>query len=684
MKLLKIIGENKGISWFIGLLLVISLFIYFNVATYVGLEHPIYYWDYKGYFYSWIYSSQLMQLSPKSWLESLFHSINSSDYNILPIAFLFIFYNLPLDHRTSYILAISLCYLTPVILLLIFIFKQFEEYKSYWWLSFIAILGLSFTPFWSPLFRGYPDIVGLIPILLAILFLLKTNINNNIFIKNILIVGALLWMPFGLRRWYAYTIISLYITLPFFSFFIHRKKENGWFRPFFYTEINFALSAVVSLVLALLFQKELLLRALLTNYSHIYSAYKSDLIESLHITTQFFCPYLMPLFFIGVTWSIFCKKSTSKYLGLFAIINLIVSYTLFFTTQTAGQHHHLPFALWFFILVIIGLNFIVQSIRSLAIRKLLLVATTLSSLLFFGLTFYNSSFKIFDRILPGKAYPLRLENFSNYERLNADIEKLILEGNAVSFIASSSIFNEDIVSAITQYRIDGYLPPKNHVDLRDQLHLENFLTNYVIVGSPVQTHLPSGQHVVTIPAEEFIAGEGISSAYKRQPNKYELANGVRALLFEKTRPFTQQEAIHFFRKFTAIYPDWEKIYLNPIAIAYMTSDVSYGEYSLYRYDNDRNIIVIRNHNGAHQNVEINWDFGDMQELIVVIGNSCDIQDEFIIQLENDVGIQKNIEVNPISETHIDVTEFSHQRGTLSIYSDADLHCENISFILDAK
>jgi len=579
---------NQNYFYFFNLL-VSLLWICLHVIIYVSLEQPIYYWDYSNYYNLWLHSSRLQEYSTGDWLKYILISVRHSDYNVLPVAFLFPFYHFPLDNRVAFILAISICYLTPVILLLTFLFKQITDCQSYLWLSCISIFSITHPIFWGPLLRGYPDIVGLIPILGVILFTLKSNLLNKVSIKNILILGTLLWLPFVLRRWYAYTVVSLFVTLPFFNFFLHSKKEKPFLKEFYRIAIHFLLAGIIFLVLSLVFQKELFFRILSTDYSELYSAYHFGHKKTFLETIKFFGLYLFPLFLVGLIWSVFSQTSTAKYLGLFSGTNLLISYTLFTLTQTPGYHHYLPFTLWFFILIILGINFILKLIGSIKINRIILPSSAVFSIVIFAFIFYDLGCrsKLFNDyfskdftslshyIFPATNHPLHIENFSNYQKLSNDIEQWFIHGKEVSMITSSHTFNESIILSIAQANNEDHLMnfPFYHVDLRDKLGLERFLTDYVIVSDPVQTHLPAGQNVITIPTEEFLSGTGISAAYRRLPKEYELAQGVKAIVFEKIRPFTQQEIRDFIEKFVAIYPDWGTIYLNPLTISYMTANI---------------------------------------------------------------------------------------------------------------
>lgn len=148
--------------------------------------------------------------------------------------------------------------------------------------------------------RGFPDIAGLVPILGTILFVLSTDMREKITFKNMLILGVLLWLPFALRRWYAYSIVVLYLTLPFFNFFIHTLNERKQFKQFVNICIQFFGAGCVSLLLLVIFQKRLFLRVITTDYSHLYSAYAYGISLSFESLTSDLGLYIIPFFVVGL------------------------------------------------------------------------------------------------------------------------------------------------------------------------------------------------------------------------------------------------------------------------------------------------------------------------------------------------------------------------------------------------
>lgn len=163
----------RGNRLFLFLILILLLIVFAQVLTFIKAEQHIYFWDSKGYWMTWQnLSSQLLTSPISEWFTAIYSSINNDDYNVLPNVLLTPFYYLPIENRLAFILGISLCYFIPTVLLLVAVFKHIEGFQSYLWLICITILAATYCPFWVPVLKGLPDIVGLIPILGVVLFVL--------------------------------------------------------------------------------------------------------------------------------------------------------------------------------------------------------------------------------------------------------------------------------------------------------------------------------------------------------------------------------------------------------------------------------------------------------------------------------------------------------------------------------
>lgn len=138
------------------------------------------------------------------------------------------------------------------------------------------------------------------------------------------------------------------------------------------------------------------------------------------------------------------------------------------------------------------------------------------------------------RYLPGKEYPLRLENFDHYHELITFMSARVGADDKVAVFASSGSLNNDLFAAISPASFVSHIANVSQVDLRDKLTTEAFNSRYAIVTDPTQTHLDiHGQQVISLPNNLITEGKGIGAAYKRVSQPFILSGGVQAYVYEK-------------------------------------------------------------------------------------------------------------------------------------------------------
>ena len=664
-------------------LLFALVFICLQVFFYLKSEQPIYYWDYKSYWMMWQEYALLLSQDFGVWLKQIVHAVRYNDYNPLSIALLFPFHFLPFSARANYLLATSICYLLPVSLLVATVFRRFQGFQSGYWFISILLLAVTYPLFWGTIFRGFPDIAGLIPVLLVILYVLRVDLSEKISLKSIFILGVLLWLPFGLRRWYAFTIVCLYLTLPFFSLSISSLEQAKRLKKFAFVTLNFCGAGIVSVLLVVLFQYELLKTVLQTNYAHLYHAYNEGFLVSFRTILIYLGLYLLPVFAVGLCWAFSGKRSAAKNFVIFCFVNLVVCFLLFAKTQTPGDQHVLPFSLWIFFISVFGLYWIAEKLKGFMAKKFFLIGTVLIAFFIHLITFYkiNGEIVLYNRFSPVKYYPLQFDNFDNYKKMAADIEAYTAAGEKVAVISAGRELNEDLILTLTEERIKAQMAPQAQVDLMQGLVLERFQAKYVVVADPPTLHLAQGQNVVSIPSQELLSGTGIGAAYKRLPDEYVLDNGKKGVVFEKMRPFTQQELTDFIDQFVAIYPEWEEIYAAPFVLSFVDAQITLGDnpWSTFQLQKDGSVLA---HPDESKPVMVEWTFGDISQLMVQsVDISCrDLNhaaDGVAVILKNEDGAYKRVEVPYLEAVSFDVTEFANKRGELIIEPNAYFTCDMV-------
>ncbi|WP_156470123.1 hypothetical protein [Acetobacter cerevisiae] len=220
------------------ILLALRAFIPLFIGYYIQHEDPAYLWDWGGYFNMYQNFGNMIR-HKEPWFSTLLTSIRNDDYNLFPISFLAPFSLVFQSSRFGYVCGISLCYLIPTAFISAFSLLSMMSYDKKHFrfpvtgTSFLCVFAffLTFYPFWAPTLRGLPDIAGLIPLGLATLLLMRSHFLTTASWKTLVAFSVLVWLPFALRRWYAFSILAMLAVaciLAVLSAFQseNRKKES--------------------------------------------------------------------------------------------------------------------------------------------------------------------------------------------------------------------------------------------------------------------------------------------------------------------------------------------------------------------------------------------------------------------------------------------------------------------------
>lgn len=556
------IKNNK--AYLLSFLLVVTLSM-LNVHVFMGNEQSVYFWDSKNFWMQWIRYADLLFKSPLDWATSVYTTVTKDDYNALSTALLFPFKFLPIDSRSAYIYSITIVYLIPVVMLALLISVKVFDNKSFFYTVAISLFFVLYAPFWKPTLRGLPDIVGLIPVLLAIYFVIKNDFSGRVLLVKAVTLGVLLWLPFAFRRWYIFTVISLYVTLPFLMAFYHNVRFRFELKQTANIILNFLISGLVTVAIVLLVQNELIIRVISTDYSTMYSAYQYGFSRSLMVIFGDIGLFMIPFFIIGAIGAVLNINTQKGIFVIFSAFMFIISTILFTGTQTPGIHHVLPFSLWFLFVSIYGVMFLTSFCNSKEVEYTSITIALMAMVIIFFSTFNKPypSYTNESHILPDGLYPYKVSNFDEYKRLSDKLVSLTNNGDKISVFSSNYILNDDMLLTISNFRLTPRVFRVSQVDLRDKLRMEAFSTKYAVVTDPIQLHLnKDGQRVISYPASLLLNGTGIGSAYKKIGDKYQLSRGVSAFIYEKQRPFTNDESKDFIDNVVKMYPQWNNLYNN--------------------------------------------------------------------------------------------------------------------------
>lgn len=655
----------------------ILLAIIIQASAFIAHEQNIYYWDFNGYWRMWEGFCVTFTNDPINSIRTVFHSVRHDDYNSLPVALTSWFYLFDLPSRLSYIISLTVMYLFPTVILFHLLCKRFSDNHAIEWLLLTCILPLTFVAFWAPTMKGYPDISGLIPIIAALLYVSNNDLGDKVRIKKALVTGLLLWSPFLLRRWYAYTVVSLYLSLPVLNYFIYNNAKHSFGRVIITIKSFFA-AGTFSVLLTLIFQGALIRRIFETDYATIYSAYQSSLTHSIETIYNNIGLYLLPFVIVGLL-SVFVEKGRNgKFLVIFSAFNLIFSFFLFTRTQSPGVQHCLPFALWALIIAAFGLKRLLQLTNNKAYQWSVLGIVTVSCMFInYASLFSANQYQPFGKFLPIKSLPMHVDNFNNYVELVKNIETLTQGKDKVTILSSSSVLNDDMINTISHRKLTGKIAYASQVDLRDGINVESLLSRYFVVADPVQTHLsPDGQRVITIPANEILSGDRIGSAFRKIGAGFKLSGGVTAYIYERTRPYTDKEIKNFFSLFFEYYPQWKEIYEKGLYYSFLSANVVDGDiWGKFTISEDGKIDA---HPGENTPTTAKWILTGISALVFDSYNTaCSNADGVDIKISNNKGETSNIHIINGKAGIIDIKKYLDSESTIEIYKHKNSACDSI-------
>lgn len=511
------------------------------IHDFISREDPAWCWDYSGAWYRW-------QDFFKSNLGQFVWKMRHSDYNLTPFLLLQPARLLPFSSRFNYIFSVFAVYFIPVCLLAGFLMRKLFKQQVLATLPCIAMF-FTFVPWWLTILRGYVDMGSLVFLILGLITIMNAACEELGNLKKAILAGCFLYISFLFRRHFLYSVVSIFLTTPFFlgALHGHDKKKAIRIAKFF------SLMALTTALCFVFFQTPFVIKILSTNYKALYSGYALPFRQSAQIflanTGVFYSFLIGAAIFAGLLQG-------SRFYRVFIIYclgNAILTLGLFCRVQSPDIHHFIPVYFWVLAIVACESFILLQKFHA---KKIAMLFACLGFLCIPPYSLYGSGFKIYGCSLIPKLDPVVLENFAEYKRLTRDLLRMNLT-DKIYVLGSSHKFSESLFNVIAERKFGSNYIWGAHVDSRDGLDWKALDARYVIVAVPIQFHLPKkNQQVIEIPAHSLLDGSDIGRAYRETGEKYLLGNGIEARIFEKIREPTKEEKKEFYEKFLSRYPHW--------------------------------------------------------------------------------------------------------------------------------
>lgn len=553
---------------------------------YVMKEVPLYYSDTRNYWDKFNYNGSLLMEDFVAWLKYIIKNIYHEDYNDTSVLPLLPFYYLFGGNRISYITAMVTMYLMPVAVLITWFSKKllqaYTQIKDTILLeNFVRLTVVSYLSFWMVILRGYSDLVGLLPLLGLYYFYFSHDFTVQLSWCQCLKGSLLVWLPFLLRRWYAYTLVSFFVTVGLMEmgrillYYRQSYREKLWALAY-----NLLRLGLLALLYAVLVQGGLVLTILHNNYSELYVAYLvSRPFEIGYLVTRYGLLQALMAFY-GIYYASVINHKALPFM-LFCLLNLIIYLNCFLMTQNTWIHHNLPIALWMFGLSLLGFywlsslmkRYISQFIFLTCMALLWLIGTIYTMFFWFsaGSALLRPLF-LFSSFTPA-SYGIAV----TFEQLTHDLIQLLQQDpNATfTFFGHDGLFSTSGIAAAENDLLNQRVIQSPFLDLQIRYRgkylvslAEAFKADYAIVSQQATFGLhPQHQQVLRLLTEFMMSGTGPGKAYIKMPQyvytepSYVLGSEFKVFsqncyyILKRVRKVSQEELQELYDALSKFYPD---------------------------------------------------------------------------------------------------------------------------------
>lgn len=561
------IKENKkSILVFLFLnFVIINILLFFHLRQ----EQFIAYWDFGGFWRKSVEFNQMMNRSVKEAMDNLWFSLNYSEYSFLPEWFLYFPTLLLGNTYPRFILAMFNSFILPANLILyIFSLMIIEKNKLTVKKVFLGMLIATFAGNLYSMVFGYIGSAGL-PFITSVLLLVyadgleKFSWRNNIFIGLSMIILLLV------RRWFAYWIVGFYVAYTL-AYLIREGIDHALTKEKIKVQfLNMLVCGLIPLTILLTLFFPLFRTITTYNYAEAYSVAKvGGAAYIIGWFIQFYGWLLILLLIPGVVYGIKSKKH--RLITILCIIQTLVAIILFNRVQSFGSHHYYIINGPVIILMLIGLEKIVDRFSAKTSMVLLVSSACLLTVNFSKTVLFGKNQKadqILDKlnVLISAPFPdLRIRNDLDQIRNMADfLDKTPGEYEYVYVLSNSVLFNDDMLR-------NAFFPEKNEgvanllvadaYDYRDGIPEDFFQYYYIVVADPIQLQFgEENQKCVSILAE-FMLNSEESGPYYRIVREYELDNDVHVNIYQRIEQVPNSVRKVVSERYRKFYPQNPELY----------------------------------------------------------------------------------------------------------------------------
>lgn len=555
-------------DWYISIFIFVSITC--AIAVLIKQNQFIYYWDYGREWTTALSVSDELFVNPINALKSIYASINSTDYNqLMPVLII-----LPLkilgNSFARYVVVNMVFYMCPALFMIsLLAYKILHKYQINGTKFWNIVLFVSLTPIlYYVLLDGFMDAPVLILISGLLMLSLELDFEKVDIVACVeMAVGILMLVLF--RRHFAYWVVG-YIVSIFFIAVYHIEKEKDRFRKFKVYVMDMLIIGGICLSVLLTVFRQFFLRSVFNNFSYAYSAYNVTYAEKFErIVVVFGWGVLFMAFILA---PIVCRW----YKGLFAItisyfIHIALATFLLWRELQMNWHQYYLIVIQVILLASVGLFGLAERKKK-KNQILIKLAGVIWGLINVGVCFVpifqgTNIYHLFST----RYYETKTRNDleSIHEMIDYVNEIANPEnGKWVYVLSSSGVLNSDILrKAELPFNINPIptLYGTREVDLRDGFPEELFQADVVIVGEPVQTHLPDGkQQIISHLSELILDSDSYLGKHYSCVKKFVLDGGVTANVYNRISQYDKEDYVKLQTYFDDLYGEYPELFGNRI------------------------------------------------------------------------------------------------------------------------
>lgn len=436
--------------------------------------------------------------------------------------------------------------------------------KTGWAFAAAVALGTIFPANYYAMYQGYIDVAVLLPISIAVYLLIDFDFRKATLTKDIA-VAAILLIAWISRRYVVYFIIGYVAALVIkAAALLWKERDRG---AFLCVVKHFCVIGGVSIGALLVYFRPFLLRALVTDYGEMYSAYNAPLLRKVRdLVNSFGAVTLLAAAAAGVLCFV-KRKNRVNFTALLALA--AVETAAFWQTQNMGVHHRMLINVPLFLCCMLAWGFVPgkeaapRDGRRLGRYGALLCALALA--VNFCQAMLPVPVAVHVRGLFSEKYqPMRRGDMEQLEALAEYLNGETLNTDQRIYVAASGpVLNCDILRKLYAPDTMNGVPNMyntSDVDLRDGFPAVLLEADYVVATQPVQLHLNSGQEVVSYPAELIQDGSSYMGRHFEEIQRFELDGGVIAKVYVRTSVWEPGDLEQMRDYFNALYPGYEEMF----------------------------------------------------------------------------------------------------------------------------